>query len=372
MKIKTTLFIVAFLTILPVTVAYSWNDSTPLIIDHTCTDLSQIPDEWIDSVQTNMKMYYVHTSHGGQLTDGLETLELDNFKYSVAIGNETLPTEEGAFCVHDKIGDPKDYWYGDEWKNGPDITRQVLNNNPDLNVSIFCWCTHMNYESEGYVQEYLDSVSMLEDEFPNVTFVYMTGNANANGERGYNRYLRNNQMRQYCIENNRVLFDFADIDCWWFNPSTQEWEFGSYEYGGYTIPMQHLQFQGDECGHASYESCIQKARAVWWMMAKLAGCTELGLEESVDEIIFGEPSFYVYTNPLTNTATIAYELPTAAWVSIQIYNGSGQLVNELCQRKQSRGYHQIIWKRKNLPNGVYFCQLRADKYTKTKKVVFIK
>ena len=92
------------MTILPVTVAYSWDNSAPLIIDHTCTDLSQIPDEWIDSVKANMKLYYVHTSHGGQLTDGLETLENDNSKYSVALGNETLPTEEGAFCVYDKIG----------------------------------------------------------------------------------------------------------------------------------------------------------------------------------------------------------------------------------------------------------------------------
>ena len=45
-----------------------------IIIDHNCTDLSQIPDTWIDQVKT-MNIHYAHTSHGEQLTVGLERIE---------------------------------------------------------------------------------------------------------------------------------------------------------------------------------------------------------------------------------------------------------------------------------------------------------
>jgi len=34
-----------------------------IIIDHSCEDLTQIPSEWIDTVQENLKWHYAHTSH---------------------------------------------------------------------------------------------------------------------------------------------------------------------------------------------------------------------------------------------------------------------------------------------------------------------
>jgi hypothetical protein len=43
----------------------------PIIIDHTTTDLSQIPNDWINQVKNDMKLYFGHTSHGTQITNGL-------------------------------------------------------------------------------------------------------------------------------------------------------------------------------------------------------------------------------------------------------------------------------------------------------------
>ncbi len=250
---------------------HSWDGTAPLIIDHTCTNLSSIPDEWIAAVQGNRRLHYVHTSHGEQLMCGLERLEASDSKYSVAIGGGYLPTESGALCVYDKEGDPDDYWYGDEWVNGPEVTRETLNDNPTLNTSMFCWCIQMEIKDAAYVEEYFDSLSMLESEYPNVTFIYMTGNAQRMGSDGYNRYLRNEQIRQYCIANNKVLFDFADLDSWWFDPSAGEWDQATYEYGGHTIPVEHPNIFGNDCGHASWENCEQKARGLWWMLARIEG-----------------------------------------------------------------------------------------------------
>ena len=39
----------------------------PIIIDHTCIDLDQIPDQYIDSAKANLWIGYGHTSHGNHL-----------------------------------------------------------------------------------------------------------------------------------------------------------------------------------------------------------------------------------------------------------------------------------------------------------------
>ena len=58
---------------------------------------------------------------------------------------------------------------------------------------------------------YLSLMDGLEQEFPGVTFVYMTGHLTGTGVGG-NLNQRNEQIRAYCRANNKVLFDFADIE----------------------------------------------------------------------------------------------------------------------------------------------------------------
>lgn len=271
-KVKTSIAVL-LISALWTAAAYSWDGSEPLIVDHTCTDLSSIPMGWIDSVQSFRIWHYGHTSHGSQLLHGLDAIETADPDYYAVYEKSTLPVVPGAFCIFQGNEDrtyvePQHYW---ESEAGMNATRSVLRNNPTINVSAFAWCTQLSSATEAYVQAYLDSMTKLEDEFPNVTFVYMTGNAQSYGA-APNRYARNTQIRQYCIENNKVLFDFADLDCWWFNPDTEEWEMGTYtDYYDNVWPVQHTQFDGTEVAHTTWESCEQKGKAVWWLMAKLQG-----------------------------------------------------------------------------------------------------
>lgn len=275
MKTKFLKFLLGWVMI--ISAAYAGDRSEPLIIDHLCTDLSQIPDRWIDSVQVNFRMYYVHTSHGEQLTIGMQRIENSDQKYDVAIGNLMLPNESQAFCIFDNAeGDPTDYWYSNEYENGMDKTRQILSTHPTIKISMFMWCVDLYYEGEAYVQAYLDSLAKLEREFPAVTFIYATCHAQYDWSPqynldGYNRYLRNEQIRSYCKQNNKILYDFENLDSWWFNPSTQQWEQNTAVVQGHVIPMQHSHYEGDQAGHTTYESCEQKGKAVWWMLAKMAG-----------------------------------------------------------------------------------------------------
>ena len=107
---------------------------------------------------------------------------------------------------------------------------------------MFSWCSELNEYSSEQVQWYLDSMNQLEIAYPNVIFIYITGNAQRDGAGGYNRYLRNQQIRNYCLANGKIIFDFGDLDSWWHNPSTENWEQNTYEYWNgtekVTIPLQ--------------------------------------------------------------------------------------------------------------------------------------
>ncbi len=242
-------------------------------IDHLCANPNEIPAQWIDSVQANVRLHYAHTSHGGQLTTGLDLLENDNPSYDVAIGSSLLPDVTGALRIfdgqeNDTYITPDMFW---ETSDGMNMTRAVLNNNPTINVCMWCWCTQLDYYNQEQVQAYLDSMSVLEDEFTGVTFVYMTGNTQNTGSEGYNRYLCNQQIRQFCENNSRILYDFADLDAWWYNPSTAIWEQNTYSWSGKTIPVENEQFNGNEAGHTTFESCRQKGIAGWWLLATIDG-----------------------------------------------------------------------------------------------------
>ncbi|MHA1271012.1 MAG: hypothetical protein ACTSPY_14560 [Candidatus Helarchaeota archaeon] len=242
------------------------------IIDHTCTDLTKIPSQWIEKVKEMINLHYAHTSHGEQVTIGLERIESGNSTFSQARTFYNLPSESGALCIADgqkgyngnsdeSYITPDLYWDGGSALNR---TRDVLDNLP-VNISMWCWCTQLNYYSESETQDYLNAIATLESEYPNVTFIYMTGNAQATGADGYNRHLRNQQIRQYCVNNSKFLFDFADIDCW-YNGNQN-----TYYYNGDYIPIEHSQFNGDEGGHTTFESCELKGAAMWWLLARIVG-----------------------------------------------------------------------------------------------------
>lgn len=246
-----------------------------LIIDHTCVNLSAIPPLWINAVQNTIQSHYAHTSHGGQLIHGLEFVEEDNGVFGFEVELSGLPEIPETYCIYDgqqqeTYVSPELYW---ETEEGLNMTRAVLDNNPELDTSMWSWCTQCDWYGEEEVQAYLDAMTVLEQEYPEVVFVYFTGNAQATDYDGYNRFMRNNQIREYCYENNKVLFDFGDIDSWWYNPGTSRWEQHTYNYEGTEVPLQHPSYQSDEFGHTSAENCLNKGVAWWWMMSIIAGRT---------------------------------------------------------------------------------------------------
>ncbi len=334
--------------------------SQPLIIDHNCTDLGQIPDTWIDAAKASLHTAYQHTSHGSQLVTGMTALR--NYPdFGTKYDWDDSGTRPGALDFDD-YGIPAarpDLSQGDyidengvtPWVTG---TRNLLDNpdNDHVNVIMWSWCSINNHN----IQRYLDNMDILVSEYgpggskpraaqQPVTFVYMTGHAEGQGEGGF-IYNANQQIRQHCLDNDRVLFDFADIES--FNPD------GAYFYDrpmwddlDYTVvsgrdgnwgiewitanPGGELEKLVTGSGVAGYNgcgscahsgsagngetlNCVLKGRAVWWMMARLAGW---GAETTVT-LNYDFPAAGLYLVSVPGTAqdmSVAALFPGATYCS---------------------------------------------------------
>ena len=204
--------------------AYS---AQPIIIDHTCTDINQIPESAIDQAKINLHIAYGHTSHGSQLTTGMTGLV--DFANNGGVGL-SLPTDifawnnggaGGALDLHD-YAMAGDAGYFPQWVNE---TKQYLDDpsHSDVNVIIWSWCGQVGakYAAGTLDSEYLSPMSQLEAEYPGVRFVYMTGHVDHWDDA--NNKAANQMIRDYCTNNNKVLYDFADIES--FDPAGTFYEF---------------------------------------------------------------------------------------------------------------------------------------------------
>lgn len=79
-----------------------------------------------------------------------------------------------------------------------------------------------------------------------------------------------------------------------------------------------------------------------------------------------------YPNPFNPTTTFRFALPETAFVTLNIYNITGQQIATLVDRQLEVGYHTCEWDASNFASGIYFYQIKAGMHFETKKILLLK
>jgi len=268
-----------------------------IIINHVQgnpTFFAAISQQAAQRAKDQLHIAYGHTSHGSQLTVGMNGLV--TFINGGGLGM-SRPTDffdwnrygtGGDLALHD-YAMSGDCGYYPQWVNN---TIAYLDNlaNSNCNVIIWSWCGQISgkYAAGTLSNEYLLPMAGLETNYPNVTFVYMTGHVDhwddANNKAG------NQLVRDFCIANDKVLYDFADIES--YDPDGTFYEFpndncdyyssaGGALLGNWAIHWQTTHTENVEwydCGAAHSEALNgnQKAYGAWALWTSLAQIPEPG------------------------------------------------------------------------------------------------
>jgi hypothetical protein len=235
-----------------------------IIADHNAAAaFDNIPACWIERAKGMFRVTYHHTSHGSQIPSGMDYL----LNYVDPLYNYNYPAGSGILYFWDNY----DIDLGYDWSP---TTRSDLTSNPSLNNVMWSWC--------GQVSGYTTYSSMSEHYFApaeaivndyGIDFVYMTGHLEGTGPTGAN-YQANNIIRQYVQDIDGVLFDFADIES--YDPAGNYYPNGSdacewcYTWCA-AHPSDCVNIDSISCAHSHSLNCIQKAKAYWWMLARMAG-----------------------------------------------------------------------------------------------------
>jgi hypothetical protein len=256
------------------------NPVVTMIIDHGCTDLDSIPEPAVRQAKDSLIIAYGHTSHGSQLTTGMAGLvgfKGELYSFTGSGSDNPLELRDTPFSGASDLGNPDRI----SWANA---TRTYLDAHPEVNVIIWSWCGQVSSADSNDIATYLTLMTGLEADYPSVKFVYMTGHLDGSGVEG-NLHQRNEQIRKFCRDNKKILYDFADIES--YDPDNNGYlakdanDNCDYDSDGdgsrdknWAIDWQDVhpgEWYACSSAHSQPLNANRKAYAAWWLWARLAG-----------------------------------------------------------------------------------------------------
>jgi len=299
-----------------------------IVADHTVVDLyDDIPARWIDEVKT-MLLNVPGESHGRAYLYGLDLLEDLDDTYAVELTYSGAPDSP----ADDYLRMVRPFWNGSSWESSggeedfytntaavetmKDHLRymRATASNPVAALG-FGWCWDTTWHNRvtsmkdpvygcGWagssvggpqgdlawgldsgdeaitgnsvsMATYLDAVDAYNAHEPDTVTFFTTGPVDgSSSETAYQRWLKHEAIREHVVATNGVLFDYADILCWNAagQQTTTSWNGHIFQIGDPTLATGGTGYDGGDGGcHISQEGCLRLGKALWWMLARVAG-----------------------------------------------------------------------------------------------------
>ena len=262
----------------------------PIIADHTVVDkYNDIPQQYIDEVK-KMWLVYAGESHSAAIRTGLALLESINPKYQVNITESGTPesyTNSHLRASRATWGNLTSstgwiYSYGEEdwFTSSTAINRTKAGitycNTHSLEIAAmgFGWCWDPEINTTDEFNMYLNATEeyithCIINNYSSKVF-FTTGTVDGyTGLTGYSKHLGYELIRAHVSNgNNRILFDYADILCYDDNSEVPN----TTSYNGYVYPIiTTTNSLPEQTGHISNAGALRLAKAMWWMLARIAG-----------------------------------------------------------------------------------------------------
>jgi hypothetical protein len=226
--------------------------SSALVADHRIIDhFELIPGDALPAaIETNYLQ--LHASTGMYISHGLDFLQ----------GTRDIPNNPYTTYVYDRRNWVWLFWEGitDPRPKVNQFVSKVQSEYQSYDVLSMKFC-YQDYW--GLDWEYFrDNMVQLEVTYPDKTFIWWTVPL----KNDWSRYPNwcsiveefNTTLRSYTAENNKILFDIADIE--------SHDELGNRCYPGCeTMCPQY----GD--GHPNAEGSLRLAKGIWWLMTRITG-----------------------------------------------------------------------------------------------------
>ncbi|MBN2401923.1 MAG: hypothetical protein JXN64_05950 [Spirochaetes bacterium] len=260
-----------------------------IIADHTVVDLyDDIPQVWIDEGK-KMWLVIAGESHSAAYRTGLLNLEGSYPTYVVNVTDSGTP--EAYTTSHLRVsrgtwGDNSHetgwiYSYGEEdWFTGSNAVSRTKAgisychaNNLTISAFGLGWCWDNGIDADEMINYLTATVDYMDyctaSNIP-TKIIFTTGPVDGySGEGAYNNYLRWQAVRDYIAAiPEAILFDYADILCYdngATDPNTITWN-------GHTFPtITANNEEPEQTGHITNAGALRLAKAMWWMLARMAG-----------------------------------------------------------------------------------------------------
>ncbi|HWA06489.1 MAG TPA: T9SS type A sorting domain-containing protein, partial [Ignavibacteria bacterium] len=79
-----------------------------------------------------------------------------------------------------------------------------------------------------------------------------------------------------------------------------------------------------------------------------------------------------YPNPFNPVTRIYFDIPTASFTKLIVYDQLGREVEILVSEQLTAGSYIYDWNAIDYPSGIYYYKLQAGEFSETKKMVLIK